>query len=70
MSTVQLCDLLDNEQLKAVAKIWAAPGSRSDKTKAVRAYLETFHTELEEAGVLPGYLAYAIEYAFTKNTPP
>ncbi len=67
MKSVMLADILDNTQLKTVAKIWNAPGERADKTRAVRAYLETIKEELEDQGILPAYLAYAIEYAFTRQ---
>jgi hypothetical protein len=59
--TVKLSDLLTEEQLHEVERILNEFGE--DKFEAgnkLRRYLEGFHEQLIQKGVVPGYLAYVI----------
>ena len=64
--TVTLGELLTEEQLRRVRLIiW-----RGGTAKEIREYLEEFREVLQDKGVEPGYLAYAIEHiAYTRLTP-
>ena len=63
MRTVQLGDLLNNDQIKGVLEIL----NRQDQddiatTAALKTYLQQFRDELERKGVDDAYLAYLLTY--------
>jgi hypothetical protein len=65
MRTVQLGDLLDENQIKGVLEIL----NRQDQddiatTAALKTYLQQFRAELERKGVDDAYLAYLLTYMF------
>ena len=61
--SVLLTDLLTEEQIKEVERIVAQHGDDMfEASNHLRRYLEAFKAQLEEKGVIPGYLAYVIVY--------
>lgn len=63
MNTSPLCDLLGAEQFKEVLRI-IQEYRRDDVAMAIalRDYLGQHRAQLEDRGILPEYLAYALVY--------
>ena len=68
MKSVKLSELLTEEQWKEVNKILEAKDA--EKWKRLREYLVTHRDALEKKGVVPEYLAYALEYYITTGHWP
>lgn len=60
MKTVQLTELLDDEQIKGVEGILKEYDGSNVMTLALIRYLSQFRAELEAKGVVPEYLAYVL----------
>lgn len=65
MKTIKLGDLLTDDQLKQVREIINSTASSLDRTAKLRDYFATIRETLESKGVLPEYLAYAVEFFIT-----
>ena len=64
MNTVTLEQLLTREQLDRVQKIINDNSDSIKRTAGLKSYFNTISEQLESKGVLPDYLAYAVEHAF------
>ncbi len=63
MRTVQLGDLLDDNQMQGVMAILNRRGlDNIALTKALKAYLAQFRDDLERKGIDDAYLAYLLTY--------
>lgn len=62
MKVVTLTDLLTREQIQETGRIIAIHEDEDEVelVKRLTAYYETFQKELEEKGVIPGYLALIV----------
>lgn len=67
MKTVQLSDLLDEEQIKQVAAIMNQE-RYSQRITELKEYLGSLREQLESKGILPEYLAYSLEYNMSLAT--
>jgi hypothetical protein len=60
--SVALSKLLTSEQVKCVLTIVNENKNSLERTQRLKAYLKPLAKELEAKGVLPDFLAYAIEH--------
>lgn len=68
MKTITLGELLTPEQCEQARKIMLASKSDAEATKGLKDYFGTLRAELEQKGVLPDYLAYAVMYSWEQQT--
>lgn len=60
--SVQLGELLTDDQIQMVKEIMDQTPDELERTHAIRKYLNQFKEQLEARGVIPDYLAYVIVY--------
>lgn len=60
--TVKLSDILGTAQLKEVKRILNSSPDSLERVRRLKDYFGTFADDLERQGILPAYLAYAVEY--------
>lgn len=60
MKTIELSELLNDEQITRVTEILDSKGYVWERDKKLKEYLSQFRTELEAKGVLPEYLSYVL----------
>ena len=58
---VTLGEVVTEEQAEHICKMLNADLDPVDRVRQLTAYLNTFRAELEQKGLLPEFLAYAIE---------
>ena len=62
-----LSEILNEGQCQEVARILNQHADPIDAVPELKKYLRQFQGQLQEAGVLPEYLAYAIVYGATQR---
>lgn len=65
MKHVRLADILTEGRCRQVSKIINSTASSLWCTAKLRNYFATIRETLESKGVLPEYLAYAVEFSLT-----
>ena len=63
MKTITLGQLLNEKQIVEVTRILNSSADSIERVRRLKDYFGTFRDDLEKKGVLPEYLAWAVEYA-------
>ena len=61
-SRVPLVELVSDEEAKAICDIINGEQDSINRVRKLSTYLQTLREKLEAKGVLPEFLAYAVEY--------